>query len=215
MVPHALAARIQRAFPDSLCQAFVAALDEAYQEVGAFHRPERGWNSFTFGTGVWTIALFQLQELARDGDWELVEETDHHRVTFVRDGLHLSCYKVGSAAEENILSSFPNNQNAAKRLVRNNQQFDLFGDGRLDDDPIDLVLAHLGNPERGLEAVYLCVPSATGADDRICEWAYARLLWRRDARTRIVDPAVPELAAEVAIERPAIRLRAERAADHG
>lgn len=62
--------------------------------------------------------------------------------------------------------------------------------------------------------MYLCIPSATGADDRICEWAYAQLLWRRDARTRI-DPANADLAAEVAIERSATRLRAARAADHG
>ncbi|HEX8433074.1 MAG TPA: hypothetical protein VF625_17435, partial [Longimicrobium sp.] len=60
MIPEALAARIRRAFPDPLRQALVAALDEAYQEVGSSHRPERGWNSFTFGTGVWTIALFHL-----------------------------------------------------------------------------------------------------------------------------------------------------------
>lgn len=215
MVPAPLVARIRQAFPDALCQALVAALDEAYHEVGAFHRPDRGWNNFTFGTGVWTIALFHLQELARAGEWELVEETDNHRVTFVRDGLHLSCYKVGSSAEEDILASFPNNQNAAKRLVRNNRQFDLFGDGAHDADPVDLVLAHLGNPERGLEAVYLCVPSALGADERICEWAYAQPLWRRDARPRI-EPAAADLAAEVAIGRPAIRLRtAAAAADRG
>jgi hypothetical protein len=214
MIPQSLVARIRGAFPDSLCQAFVAALDEAYQEVSSFHRPERGWNNFTFGTGVWTIALFQLQELARDAEWELVEEVDNHRVTFLKDGLHLSCYKVGFSAEEDIFSSFPNNQNAAKRLVQNNRQYDLFGESYQEGAPVDLVLAHLGNPARGLEAVYLCVPSAVGTDDRICDWAYAQLLWRRDARA-VVGAAEGELAAEVAIERPVIRLKLPHAVDHG
>ena len=214
MIPQSLVARIRSAFPDALCQALVAALDEAYQEVSAFHRPERGWNNFTFGTGVWTIALFQLQELVREREWELVEEVDNHRVTFVKDGLHLSCYKVGFSAEEDIYASFPNNQNAAKRLVQNNRQYDLFGETYQDGAPVDLVLAHLGNPERGLEAVYLCVPSAVGTDDRICEWAYAQLLWRKDARA-VVEPAERVLAAEVAIEPPAIRLKVSPAVDHG
>lgn len=214
MIPKSLAARIRQAFPDSLCQALVAALDEAYQEVGAVHRPERGWNNFTFGTSVWQLATFQLQELVHAREWELVEEVDNHRITFVKDGLHLSCYKVGFSAEEDIFASFPNNQNAAKRLVQNNRQYDLFGESYRDGAPVDLVLAHLGNPERGLEAVYLCVPSGVGVDDRICEWAYAHEIWRRDART-VIESASGALEAEVAIERPVIRLKIPQAVDHG
>lgn len=214
MISPSLVARIRQAFPDPLCQAFVAALDEAYQEVSSFHRPERGFNSFTFGVNVWTIAQFQLHELVREQDWDLEEEVDHQRVTFVKDGLHLSCYKVGFSAEQDIFSSFPNNQNAAKRLVQNNRQYDLFGDTYHANSPVDLVLAHLGNPERGLEAVYLCVPSAIGTDDRISEWAYAQLLWRRGARVAVA-PAEAGLAAEVAIDRPAIRLKVQPAVDHG
>jgi len=146
MISQSLVARIRKAFPEYLRGALVAALDEAYQEVSACHRPERGWNNFTFGTGVWTIAMFQLQELAREGEWELEEEVDNHRATFVKDGLHLSCYKVGSTADEDIFTSFPNNHNAAKRLVANNRQFDLFGDRYQTGAPVDLVLAHLGRP---------------------------------------------------------------------
>lgn len=214
MIPQSLVVRIREAFPESLRRALVAALDEAYQEVSAFHRPERGWNNFTFGTGVWTIAMFQLQELAREEEWELEEEVDNHRVTFVKDGLHLSCYKVGSTADEDIFASFPNNHNAAKRLVANNRQFDLFGDRYQAGAPVDLVLAHLGTPERGLEAVYLCVPSAVASDDRISEWAHAELLWSRGARAE-AGPAAAEREAEVPIERPVIRLKIPRAADHG
>jgi hypothetical protein len=213
MISQSLVARIRRAFPEPLCQAFVAALAEAYQEVGSFHRPERGFNSFTFGVNVWTIAQFQLHELVREQAWDLEEGVEHQRVTFVKDGLHLSCYKVGSSSEQNIFSSFPNNQNAAKRLVQNNHQYDLFGYGYHQDAPMDLVLAHLGNPERGLEAVYLCVPSAIGTDDRISEWAYAQVLWRRDAR-RAIEPAGAVLAEEVTIERPTIRLKVQPAAEH-
>lgn len=213
MIPQSLVVRINKAFPDSLRRALVAALDEAYQEVSAFYRPERGWNNFTFGTNVWTIAMFQLQALARAPEWEMVEEAENNRVTFVKDGLHLSCYKVGSTADEDIFVSFPNNQNAAKRLVQNNRQYDLFGERYQAGAPVDLVLAHLGTPERGLEAVYLCVPSAV-SEDRISEWAHAELLWSRAARAGAA-PAAPDLAAEVPIERPVIRLRVPRAADHG
>ena len=212
MISQSLVDRIHRAFPEPLRQALRAALDEAYQEVSAVHRPERGWNNFTFGTCVWTIAMFQLQELARE--WGLEEEVDNHRVTFAKDGLHLSCYKVGSTADEDIFTSFPNNHNAAKRLVANNRQFDLFGDRYQAGAPVDLVLAHLGTPEHGLEAVYLCVPSAVASDDRISEWAHAELIWSRGARAE-VGPAAADLAAEVPIERPLIRLKIPRAADHG
>ncbi|HEX8433427.1 MAG TPA: hypothetical protein VF625_19205, partial [Longimicrobium sp.] len=126
----------------------------------------------------------------------------------------LSCYKVGATADQDIFTAFPNNHNAAKRLVANNRQYDLFGETYQAGAPVDLVLAHLGTPERGLEAVYLCVPSAIGGDDRISEWAHAELLWSRGARAT-VGRAEPGHAPEVPIEEPAIRLRIPRAAEHG
>lgn len=211
-----LVARIQHAFPAPVRTRFVTALEEAYETACDKWTPETGSIPQTFGMDVWAAATFQLKRVAEDTDLAIDVEYHLNRTTLRRDGLFLSFYRVGHSADEDIRTCFPNNRHAAPQLARNNLQLDIFLDGDPDPGaPVDLVLAHLGNHDRGLEAVYLCVPTAAEGE-QLTEWGHYELLWRRDglaaggARTRTPQPSAP--APEVPIGEPAIRLKTDRAA---
>ena len=214
MISPQLAARIEAAFPEPLCARFVTALKEAYDTACDNFRPDEGSLPLTFGMDVWAFATFRLRQVANDEAPLLCVEVHENRTTLRKNGLFLSCYRVGASASEDISVSFPNNQHAAPQLARNNLQLDIFFDGDPDPDaPVDLVLAHFGNPSRGLEAVYLCVPTAV-ENERLSAWGYKKLLWRRGGQAAgSLEPGMPPSPApEVPIDAPAIRLRTERAA---
>lgn len=204
-----LVTRIEAAFPESITSHLVDALREGYEVACENFRPNKGSRALTFGIDVWAFGTFQLQRVAELSDLELDYEEHEHRTTLERDGLYLNCYRVGSSADQNIWDCFPNNRNTAPRLARNNLQFEIFGDcGLTGREPVDLVLAHFGNPDAGLDAVYLCVPIAAN-QNQISQWGFAKLLWRRDGLAAVGTPMAPEMppAPEVPIGEPELRLR--------
>jgi hypothetical protein len=214
MISPQLAARIEAAFPEALCARFVTALREAYDTACDNFRPDEGSIPLTFGMDVWAFATFRLRQVANDEAPALRVEVHENRTTLRKNGLFLSCYRVGASASEPISESFPNNQHAAPQLARNNLQLDIFLDGDPDPDaPVDLVLSHLGNPASGLEAVYLCVPTAV-ENERLSAWGFTKLLWRRGGQAggTAGSGMQVEPAPEVPIDAPAIRLRTERIA---
>lgn len=206
--PH-LISRIETAFPESVTDRLVAALNEGYEVACENFRPEKGSRSLTFGVDVWAFGTFHLEAVAEEAGFELDTEEHDHRTTLQRDGLYLNCYRVGTSADQNIWECFPNNRNSAPRLAKNNLQFEIFAnDQPTGDEPVDLVLAHFGNPNAGLDAVYLCVPIAAN-QNQISQWGYAKLLWRRDGLAAGGIPTAPPvpLAPEVPIGEPELRLR--------
>lgn len=204
--------RIDAAFTSPHCDRLVGALLAAYTTACDNWKPDEGSISQTFGYDAWAFGNFRLRELADDATLGFVPEIHEGRFTLRKDGLFLSSYKAGSSRDADIWRSFPKNQHAAPQLARNNSQLDIFLDGDPSPDaPVDLVLAHLGNPERGLEAVYLCVPTAV-ENERISEWGFAQRLWRRGdsgLAERPVSPVAPP-EPSVPIDEPAIRLRVDR-----
>jgi hypothetical protein len=208
-----LVERIRKAFPESIRSRFVSALQEAYDTACDKWTPESGSIPQTFGMDVWAAATFQLRRVTEDTELEIEVEYHLNRTTLRKDGLFLSFYRVGHSADEDIRTCFPNNRHAAPRLARNNLQLDIFLDGDPHPDaPVDLMLAHLGNTGRGLEAVYLCVPTAAEGD-QLTEWGHIELLWRRDGLAAGGTPAgAPQPPApEAPIGEPQIRLKTDRA----
>ena len=78
----------------------------------------------------------------------------------------------GGSASEDIADCFPSSSGGPGRLARLNAvQLELdLGDGGGQPLPANVVVAHLGNPDHGLEAVYLAIPfsvSEAGEDQRL------------------------------------------------
>jgi hypothetical protein len=98
----------------------------------------------------------------------------------------VGCYKAGRTERDNIYQSFPNNDTGIQTL--SNDEAWLPG---LEPKLLPkLVLAHLGNSEDGICAVYLCAPKRFESGC-VAEWAFAEELWRREGEELPLAPASP------------------------
>ncbi len=115
----------------------------------------------------------------------------------------VGCYRVGRAVADDIWTSFPDNDDAAPAMVEEQLWLPGFEDEAGVKRARKLVLAHLGNSEDGLGAVYLCVPSRIDKD-RIAGWALAHPIWKQgDSLPLSVKPAVA-LVPEETVPEPQI-----------
>jgi len=194
-------------------EALVAALQRGYRTAAEQHDPEHGSNEQTFGFGLYHFNVFELRSTATSNAALGFDEVTVNQAFRLRlDAYTLACHRVGHYANENIWSSFPDNSGAAHALVA--QQGWLPGMEPRVDTARNLVLAHFGNPEDGLDAVYLCIPTRE-KDERITEWGFADLLWHRggDDPTRHGLPGPTLLTPAETIETPLVRRkRRERGA---
>lgn len=207
--------KFQETFSDEVTRAMVDALAAAYDRACDLHEPEWGCDEQSFGFLVYKFAVHALcEEFANEHD--NTEVTNRLPAFRLRAGEYqLACHKVGHRAGDDIHSCFPGNDNAAPRMV----------EGQLWLDGVDrdagttnlerarkLILAHLGNPEDGLQAVYLCFPRRTGNDGKISEWAYSHLVWKADEGSTAHDSAgngteVPDEVIDPVVVRPRKRVR--------
>ena len=86
----------------------------------------------------------------------------------------LACHRVGWTEEDDITTHFPNNGGAILEMVP--QEY-LPGFKPEVSQLRNLVLAHMGNPDDGLCAAYLCFPIEAGGA-HITRWAYTHELHR-------------------------------------
>lgn len=198
------------AFSPSVRDLLVSALGEAYTTAEVHFEAKRGNNTKTFGFELYHCAVHELSESA-EGSGGLVCVSRSHPVFRLRVGAYeIACHKVGNSATQDIWSAFPGNKGAAPALV--DEQPFLFSEMEPSVAfPEKLVLAHLGNPEDGLEAVYLCAPAET-EKKRISRWAYAECLWSRTSSSVSATPtAVAQPVPAETLEEPVVRLKQDEA----
>lgn len=199
------------AFDETVRRTIVHVLDEAYQEAGIRYDEEIGCNGFTFGTDLYQFAKFRFQ-----GNGEraaapiMLGETSSELELRLRVGhFTVACHRVGGSASEDIADCFPSSSGGPGRLARLNAvQLELdLGDGGGQPLPANVVVAHLGNPDHGLEAVYLAIPFGVSEAGKINGWAYTELMWRWDGEGAVthtladLPPAVPIPDVEVELRR--------------
>lgn len=120
---------------------------------------------------------------------------------------NLACHRVGHSAAESIWESFPNNVGAAAQLYDPAQIF-IPGMEPSARPGFNRVLAHLGNVDDGLAAVYVCEPGEV-VGRRITAWVRADVLWiaspspkpEKSSSDRIPDETITE---------PVIRRRVDK-----
>jgi hypothetical protein len=189
-------------FSAEVRDGFTGSLRRAYDTAAELHDPTRGSNEVTFGVGLYNFAVFQLGQLAKELSSALtIVEKVPFRIQ-AAGTFRLGCHRVGRGASDDIWSSFPDNAAAAAELI---EQAYLPGSGFAPDLAVPdtgtarrLVLAHMGNPEDGLCAVYLCVPTRE-ENGRIRAWGFAELLWSAagaDAVAASPDITTPEEVIE-------------------
>ena len=170
----------------------VDALDQAYRDVGAMFDPEKGCNMLWFGITVWLFAVHRVREaLAADPSLGLtVVSGESGQFRIACGPFLLSTYGCGYHAPTDPWTAFPRNDKGAGLLSDiNTGQFTLPLPG-LPEEPTALVLAHYGHFDRGLEAVYIKLPSAQ-THGRISAWGYVEELWRADGALDIESATPP------------------------
>jgi len=192
-------------FADPVVSAFTDALRRAYDTACEKHEPRRGSNEQTFGFDIYHFGAFELeQEAERVVDIAVEAGRPYFRLRVGE--FTVACHRVGRSAAQDITQCFPTNDGAAPALIE--RQLWLPGMEPRVDEARNLVLAHLGNPEMGLEAVYLCIPSRE-EKGRIADWGYTHPIWTiGDGTVARPRPTPTSLAPEEVIDEPIVRRKA-------
>lgn len=182
-------------FTPAVRDMLVGALRRAYESARELHDPTRGSNEVTFGVGLYHHAVFELDEVARaeGSTLEVVGKVPFRVLAGSR--FRVGCHRVGRSASDSIWSSFPENTAAAVTMIEQPYLPGLAPDVA---NARNLILAHMGNVDDSLGAVYLCVPTRE-ENDRIRGWGFAELIWRAES-VSVPAGAAPDRAPDEVIE---------------
>lgn len=180
-----------KAFTPAILDAIVRAHAVAYNDAAERHDPAVGSNATTFGVGVYNYAWHRLRDTSKSHPTMSVTKDNG------ADRLHvgafvLGSHRVGSSADADIDHSFPNNDGATTTMIEGHQQYLPGMEPKAEDfaDRRRFVIAHLGNPEDGLCALYLCIPEGRYGE-KIERWAHTRLIWKRsEIRDELPPPTI-------------------------
>ncbi len=193
----------EETFGPSIRAYLLDALVRAYNSVCEHHRPELGFDESTFGYNLYRLVVFELSQSAKQSSGLYTVKTRTPRFRLQASHFEVGCYRVGRSATEDIWTSFPGNDDAAPALLEQQLWLPNVEKESSIKKAKNLILAHLGNFEDGLGAVYLCVPSRVERD-RIAGWAFAHLLWKQgDQMPSSVRPSI-ELVPEETVPEPQI-----------
>lgn len=215
MENHNPGALFERIFVPAINGSFVSALRRAYNTTCEHHVPELGSDETTFGFNLYAHAVHELGLEAKQHPHTLVVASKKPLFRLSASEYTLACHRVGRSEKQDIRSSFPQNDGAAPAMVE--EQLWLSGAGFKPEINVkkarNLILAHLGNPDEGLRAVYLCIPDKTDKG-RISSWAFTYPIWRADDETGAVrqnDNA--GLPPEVKVDAPTVVRKPKRDRD--
>lgn len=181
-----------------------AAVDRAYADAGQRWSPDAGCNAMWFGFTTFTFVAHRIREAA-DADPTLgVTVLGGASGAFrLKAGPYLIApYGCGFSRPEDPRTHFPNNDKGAGLLADINlDQLEIFP--QFETAPTALVLAHYGNYERGLEALYLKEPRGA-TQGRIDRWGYIEPIYEAGSGDARVVPTVGPSGGPPAGPRPAV-----------
>lgn len=213
MNTHTMSAALAQAFTSDVRWALVEVLDEAYQLASARYDPELGCNGFTFGTDLYHFAKFRLQGRGEPAlaPIPLGETSSELELRLRVSEFNVAVHRVGCSSGEDISACFPSSSGGPARLARLNAvQLELqLGWTGAAPFASNVVVAHLGNPENGLEAVYLAVPFGVAESGKINAWAYTELVWQWDGEGAS-DYQVADLPQAIPIDEVTVQVRARK-----
>lgn len=194
-------------FTDEVCEPLVDAMRAAYDSASESDHSLEGKGSCEqlFGTTVYYCGKQELLTLVHTSRGAIRLHSEHPMFRLDIGDYVIGFYRVGRTADEDINHCFPKNKNGgAKQLAELEEagqtRFQFpdpeTGPGDLSSRR-NLVLAHLGNKEEGLTAIYLAIP-VRHEKGRIAEWGFTHQLWRQEMPASI--PKTSPTAEIVPIE---------------
>lgn len=167
-------------------QHIIDSFKKAYATAQSKYSDEDGDCATNFGLNLHYYVRTQLKEFFKDCEIGEVEFEDGRSFSMKVREKKLAFYKVGYRKEQDIKTCFPQNSKSAPRMAVENKNLELFDmetgetlfNSLLNQNkkpaPSNVknwVIAHLGNAETGLEAIYLCAPIEI-ENERITQWMY-------------------------------------------
>src|ERR1022692_2397441 len=116
-------------------------------------------------------------------------EAEEPKFRFLSDKRIFACHKVGRRVSDDIETSFPKARGAANMME---MQLVLPGvlaapTAKEVNSATKIVIAHMGNHEDGLCAVYLCLAAGEAEDETIRRWAHTECVWKREVADSTID----------------------------
>lgn len=191
-------------------EAFQISLDRAYRDAGSRFDATVGCDAQWFGWNVWKFAEHQLKKILPDQTLGLRDASEGGQFRIGFGPFVMATYACGHSMPDDPWKEFPNNDKGAGFLSDiNTGQWSLRIDGFAEQPGVAIVLAHYGNQENGLEALYIKRPCAQTAG-RISEWSYVEELWRiggHSGGSTAPRPTEPLLPGPVKIGTPTLPFR--------
>lgn len=166
------------------------AIRLAYDHANETHTPEYGDDKHTYGTTVWRYVTKKIKtELSYHLDILRVSEKNN-RLKVQIGNLNIGFNKVGHTGKEDINKSFPNNMNNVYEMALDQESQLSFFDMEVTEEKVEteitelknIIIAHMGNSEDGLCALYLCFP-IYDKEEKIVKWARTMKIWDIDSPT--------------------------------
>jgi hypothetical protein len=164
---------------DSLGRAYASACEAraTFAKAGA--------NENTFGTDVYQFAKHEILAAAESSGVLAPYLDEPQRFRFEAEGFVYACHRVGKSEFDDIQECFPRGKGAAS-MIHEQPELPMPGlgpDPKLLAAASRVVVAHMGNHEDGLCAVYLCIAAGDAEDEKIKRWEFTKRIWVRSRRS--------------------------------
>lgn len=201
----------EQTFTRKVTDRLVSALRGAYDTACEHHVPNQGSNEVTFGFNLYHHAVHELVQ-TEDGDLGIRLLSRHPTFRLAVGDFELCCHRVGYSAGEDIRYAFPKNEGAACTMVESQLWLPTMAPAASVQQARKLVIAHLGNADDGLGAIYLCIADRTDGE-RIVSWAFTHLLWKADDQQMMTDADADAAVPDEVVEEPVVQRKKKTA--HG
>jgi len=166
-------ALLHQTFSPELSAQIITILKRGYRTAREKHDPDNGSDALLFGLSVYTFIRHEFDKAALDAECEIEVLSTRPYLRLKVGEFIVACHCVGDYAVQDINACFPNNDCAAPRMIEGHLW--LPGMEPQVEAARKVILAHLGNPESGLEAAHICIPCEE-KEGMISEWAYTHQL---------------------------------------
>lgn len=196
---------LERSF-ERVSTAIVAALRAAYDTAAELHDADRGSNEHTYGYGVYHYAVHEISNSPEVEAGQIYIVSKHPSFRLRIGEFEAACHRVPAG---DIWTSFPSNNGAVGEMVEGQLWIPGFEPVPTPDANLHMarrvLIAHMGDLDEGLRAVYACIPTSVNEAGQIDRWGYAKLLWSSDGGGRSERVEHTETVPDETVERIPVR----------
>lgn len=188
----------------------VEIISEVYERaLNQIYDPEFGFGECVFGTAIYSAINKQIRKASEKYGFEVVERYNDIRIK-IPSGQEFSFRRVSSSYSyiDDIERSFPRTSGAGMMLGDRDTSvqlsFPLEIDCLGDEHTGSFIIAHNGDSETGLNAIYICQVGQFKAK-KIVSWSNYMRIYQRDEDSASYASPQPPIYSDEVIEVPSVK----------